>query len=183
MKSINYNYKRIAQGYKNRPFLHREVINKFIKDIGKEQFQFGMDVGCGAGLSTRALSNVCTKVIGTDISSQMIGNSEYSAWWRNEYLQEYPKPYRNEYVWKQNDVKNYGFEILNQEELKLKHTFDLNSFIEFMMIQSNVNVKIERGENEEAVRNWFKRTLSPIFDNNQTVIFKGYCWYIKKSKK
>lgn len=41
----------------------------------------------------------------------------------------------------------------------------------------------ERGENEEAVRNWFKRTLSPIFDNNQTVIFKGYCWYIKKSKK
>lgn len=35
-------------------------------------FSHGLDVGCGAGLSKKALKQVCKKVTGTDISEEMI---------------------------------------------------------------------------------------------------------------
>ncbi|MDE6687335.1 MAG: class I SAM-dependent methyltransferase, partial [Lachnospiraceae bacterium] len=40
-------------------------------NIGKN-FHNGLDVGCGAGLSTRALKLICDSVTGTDISAEMI---------------------------------------------------------------------------------------------------------------
>lgn len=37
-----------------------------------------------------------------------------------------------------------------------------------MMIQSNVNTKIENGEvSEVEARDWFKNSLSPVFENRK----------------
>lgn len=266
MKNTDFDFKRIAQGYKNRPFLHRQVIEQFQRDIGEQQFTLGLDIGCGAGLSTKALKAICANVIGTDISPEMIrvakeiceqeenitylvssaenfkisdlailhlsiedvkidiataagaiqwigkdiflsnmhqlmkengylliydfaisdmmpGNPSYTDWWHNQYLIEFPRPYRNESIWKNEDVLPHGFHIIKQIDLKLEHLFDLTSFIEFMMIQSNVNAKIETGEKKEAdVYQWFQNTLSHIFQGQtQRLIFKGYSWYLLRS--
>jgi len=264
VKNTDFDYKRIAQGYKNRPFLHRQVIERFQKDTGGQHFTLGLDIGCGAGLSTKALKVICTNVIGTDISSEMInvarevceqdknitylvsstedfkisdlsisnlpiddtkidiataagaiqwidrdiflskmhqliedngyllvydftisdkmiGNPAYTDWWHNQYLTAFPKPYRNESIWKNEDVLPHGFRMINQIDLTLEHSFHLASFIEFMMIQSNVNAKIETGEKkEEDISQWFQKTLSPIFhDQAQRLSFKGYSWYLQ----
>ena len=264
MKNTDFDFKRIAQGYKNRPFLHKQVIAQFQNDIDKQQFAFGLDIGCGSGLSTKALRSVCANVIGTDISPEMINvarevcgqdeniaflvssaedltmsdlpisnpaiknaridivtaagaiqwidkdiflsnmhqlmnedgylliydfaisdtmleNPAYTDWWHDQYLMEFPRPYRNESIWKNEDTAPYGFCMLHQLDLKMEHPFDLPSFIEFMMIQSNVNAKIENGERKEQdVYQWFQKTLSPIFhDQTQHFIFKGYSWYLK----
>lgn len=264
MKSTDFDFKRIAQGYKNRPFLHKQVIERFQNDIGGQPFALGLDIGCGAGLSTKALKIICTNVIGTDISPEMINvarevcgqdeniaylvssaedleisdlsisnlpvedikidiataagaiqwidkdtflsnmhqlmrengylliydfaisdvmleNPAYTEWWHNQYLIEFPRPYRNESIWKNEDVTPHGFRMLNQTDLKMEYRFDLASFIEFMMIQSNVNAKIETGEKkEEDVSQWFHKTLSPIFhDQSQCLVFKGYSWYLQ----
>lgn len=66
--------RRIAKGYaKDRPFLHTQVIDMVKKEcIGSRIFQNGLDVGCGAGLSTRALKALCNEVTGIDISGEMI---------------------------------------------------------------------------------------------------------------
>lgn len=48
MKSTDFDTKRIAEGYRNRPFLHREVIETFQEDIGGRHFGLGLDIGCGA---------------------------------------------------------------------------------------------------------------------------------------
>ncbi|MDE7321207.1 MAG: class I SAM-dependent methyltransferase [Lachnospiraceae bacterium] len=253
MKSTDFDYKRIAEGYKNRPFLHKQVIEKFQEDIGGQHFALGLDIGCGAGLSTKALKYICSKVIGSDISPEMIrvarevcgldenityivssaeeiaipaekvdivtaagaiqwidracflsrirqamkdngylliydfaisdemnGNPSYTDWWHNQYLEEFPRPYRDDSIWKNKDVEPYGFRMLKQTHLEMEHSFDLASFIEFMMIQSNVNARIDAGERkEEAAYQWFQETLTPIFHGeNQTLLFKGYSWYL-----
>ena len=213
----------------------------------------GLDIGCGAGLSTKALKAICTSVIGTDLSPEMIrvakevcaqdngitylvssaenlslkntkvdiataagaiqwidrdqflpnlrqlmksggylliydfaisdmmtGIPAFTDWWHGQYLARFPRPYRNESVWQDDDVRPYGFHMIAQIDLNMEHEFDLTSFIDFMMIQSNVNVQIETGKlKEETARGWFQETLSPIFqDQAQHLIFKGYSWYL-----
>lgn len=252
MTNTDFDCKRIAEGYKNRPFLHGQVIEKFRSDIGETSFALGLDIGCGAGLSTKALKSICQKVIGTDISpemirvakevcgqdkdieylvssaedlkikekidivtaagavqwidrerflfnmkriikekgylfiydfaisDEMIGNPAYTEWWYEQYLKEFPRPYRNESVWKTEDVIPYGFIMKEQAALNMEYYFDMESFIDFMMIQSNVNTKIDKeGRKEEEVQRWFKQTLSPVFQGQeQRLVFKGYSWYL-----
>lgn len=72
MNNKAFNYKRIAVGYKDRPFLHKHVMEQLQRDMSSANFHNGLDVGCGAGLSTKALKLICDKVTGTDISEEMI---------------------------------------------------------------------------------------------------------------
>lgn len=73
MDKINFDMKRIAEGYLNRPWLHKKVIERFVSDCEiTSNFHNGLDVGCGAGLSTKALRLICDQVTGTDVSEQMI---------------------------------------------------------------------------------------------------------------
>ena len=257
MKNTAFDYKRIAQGYKNRPFLHKKVIEQFQKDVTDQDFTYGLDIGCGAGLSTKALKMICKQVIGTDISPEMIAvakevcpqnngisflvskaeeipatmpkidlvtaagaiqwidtasflqamrkvmvengymliydfsisdqmlqNEAYTHWWHEEYLKEFPKPFRNESVWNPDDVSYYGFSIIDQISYDMEYEFDIESFIEFMMIQSNVNARIEgEGKHIKDVSKWFHETLKHVFVKpKETVIFKGYSWYLKKQE-
>ena len=66
----------------------------------------------------------------------------------------------------------------------MSYEFDLQSFVDFMMIQSNVNVQIANDKKaEEDVRKWMEETLQPIFaGNRKTLIFEGCSWYITHLK-
>ena len=256
MKEITFDSQRIAEGYKDRPYLHNQVIEQFQKDIPKKQFHHGLDIGCGAGLSTKALKQICDKVVGVDASSEMISvakkvyetnqgynfvvskaeeisdlkekfdivtaagmiqwvnqeafltnlnaimnddsyvliydfgisdqmkdNVAYTIWWNHSYLKEFSKPFRNERDWTNQDVKKYGFSMINQIYLEMEYEFNLESFIKFMLIQTNVNDKIEgEGRCIEEVYKWFENTLTPIFNNTrQKLVFTGYSWYLVKN--
>lgn len=257
MNNKSFDSHRIAEGYAKRPWLHKGVIDRFRKDCDlPEDYMFsnGLDVGCGAGLSTKALKTICECVTGTDIASSMVevckelygsdkGYSfytakaeetmipdkkydvvtaagmvnwvdekkfmdnlhkvtsdecyiiiydfwitdkmknvpEYTSWYQEAYLKRFPKPPRKENVWTDTDLAD-GFKMYKQINYELMHSFDLDGFIDFMMIQSNVNAKIESGEMSELqIRKWMKDTLSMIFkDKEQDLVFDGYTWYIKK---
>lgn len=259
MNNKSFDYKRIALGYaKDRPFLHSQVIELVKKDMDIQgSFANGLDVGCGAGLSSKALKMICDRVTGTDISSEMVAaasalypdppysfkrssaeeikapentfdiataagvigwveeekflpnlarimknngvliiydfwitdkmqrDADYTNWWHQSYLQEFPKPPRKENVWTQEMVEPYGFDIKKQKECFFEHEFDLESFIRFMMLQSNVNAQIEeKGKSPEAVRRWFEETLDPVFQGERKVlIFEGYYWWLQLHKK
>lgn len=253
MDNKSFDSQRIAEGYGKRPWLHKQVMEQIKKDCGIiDIFKNGLDVGCGAGLSTKALRLICEQVTGTDISPEMInvckhlykdktyhfyvakaeetilpakkydivtaagvinwvdrekflnnasqvikengimiiydfwitdcmsGNAEYTEWYQKQYLQKFPKPPRNEDIWKQENL-SHGFVMEKQINYEMEYDFELDDFIEFMMIQSNVNAKIENGQcTEENVRLWMKKTLHDIFKNRkQTLIFSGYNWYIR----
>ena len=253
MDNKAFDSQRIAEGYARRPWLHKEVIEQIKKDCDIKQLKNGLDVGCGAGLSTKALRILCEHVTGTDISSEMItvckkiykdssytfyvskaeenkiplmpydiitaagvvnwvnkdlflknaekilSNNglivvydfwitdrmdnifEYTEWFQNKYLKMFPKPNWKECVWEQNDLTE-AFKMENRITYDLKHEFSLDEFIDFMMIQSNVNEKIERGVlSVEEVRSWMISSLQPIFNGKKrTLLFEGYNWYIRK---
>lgn len=256
MNNKSFDNKRIAEGYAKRPWIHKRIITELKSDIGSE-FKNGLDVGCGAGLSTKALHMICQKVTGTDISSDMINickdiydsdaaysfyvakaeethvpeckferydivtaagvinwvdretflknvqevmtengkliiydfwitdkmqnNALYTEWHNEEYLHKFPKPSRREEGWKQKDLPSL-MHIEKQKEFDVTYTFKLDEFVDFMMIQSNVNVKIENGEiSESDARFWFQSSLERIFEDNRcTLLFHGYYWIIKK---
>ncbi len=254
MNNKSFDHKRIANGYaKDRPWLHKLVMNKIRSDCALDKpFKNGLDVGCGAGLSTKALKLICDKVTGTDISGEMIqvckslydspeftfytakaeetmlpetpydivtaagvvnwvdkdsflnnmdsvmaknalliiydfwisdkmaGNDAYTKWYHDQYLANFPKPPRKEDIWQQKDLPD-NFFIKNQVTYEMVYEFDMDSFIRFMMIQSNVNARIEGGhKTEKEIHNWMLETLRPIFSNKQrTLIFEGYNWYIE----
>lgn len=64
MDNKAFDSKRIAHGYAKRPWLHKSVIEKIKQDCSLPKdyiFKNGLDVGCGAGLSTKALRLICEK--------------------------------------------------------------------------------------------------------------------------
>ena len=63
---------RIARGYAGRPFLHRQVMEMVQADCPGISFANGLDVGCGAGLSAKALRLICRQVTGMDLSEDMV---------------------------------------------------------------------------------------------------------------
>lgn len=255
MNNRAFDHKRIAEGYAKRPWLHKSVMEQLKKDCNLNSdftFKNGLDVGCGAGLSTRALKLICDKVTGTDIAESMVevcmelhgddpaysfyvakaeetkipdekydivtaagcinwvderafmknleeildrngllviydfaitdrmlGNTDYTGWYM-EYLLKFPKPARKERKWTQDDLPE-GFIMEKQTEYDLVYSFDLEQFIDFMLIQSNVNDRIENGiTTPDKVRRWMQETLAPIFsDTDRQLVFSGYSWYIR----
>lgn len=259
MDNRSFDSKRIALGYAKRPWLHKSVIEQLLKDCNLDEaykFKNGLDVGCGAGLSTKALRIICDKVTGTDIADSMVevckelygedkaysfyvskaeetkvpddrydivtaagcinwvdekkfmanmfdvmedggllviydfgitdkmaGDDAYTTWYRDEYLKRFPKPFRKENKWTQADLPD-GFTMEKQTEYDMEYTFDLESFVDFMLIQSNVNAQIEGGNiTAEEVGEWMKTSLLPTFENDKKqLVFHGYSWYIRKTE-
>lgn len=255
MDSLSFDSGRIAEGYLKRPWLHKSVMEQVKRDCGIVQpFRNGLDVGCGAGLSTKALHLICDRVTGTDISEAMIevcrktyredgysfypakaeetalpenpydivtaagvvnwvdrdkflknmekvmepaglliiydfwitaqmkDNEKYKVWYNEKYLKRFPKPPRREAVWKQEDLTEH-FVMEKQINYDMFYDFTMAEFIDFMMIQSNVNAKIEGGGvTVDGVRAWMRESLSDIFQNQtRTLCFAGYNWYLKKT--
>ena len=69
-----FEYKRVAEGYaKNRPQYHLLVIEMLKRELKMvKKLSNGLDVGCGAGLSSSALLKICEQVTGADASQEMI---------------------------------------------------------------------------------------------------------------
>lgn len=74
------------------------------------------------------------------------------------------------------------FHMRDQIQYEMEYEFDQDAFVEFMMIQSNVNAKIEgEGRNVQAVQEWFEQSVSSFFQGEKrTLIFSGYSWYMEK---
>lgn len=257
MNNKSFDSKRIALGYAKRPWLHKSVIEQMKIDCDlDEDFKFknGLDVGCGAGLSTKALRLICDKVMGTDIADAMVevceelygddpaysfyvakaeetkipeekydfvtaagcinwvdekkfmenmsdvladngliviydfgitdrmaGNEAYTRWYQDEYLKRFPKPPRKENKWTQDDLPE-GFIMEKQTDYDMEYSFELDAFVDFMLIQSNVNAQIESGSiSAEQARDWMIQSLSPVFcDEEKQLVFYGYSWYIRR---
>lgn len=249
--------KRMAEGYaKDRPFLHAEVIKMLKEDLNiREELSNGLDVGCGGGLSTKALKMVCRQVTGTDFSEEMIsvarqmypepeytfavsaaeevqapdntydivsaagmvnwvnqsafltkmnqilkpdgilfiydfwiggrmeGCEAFADWWQQEYLKEFPRPPRKEFIWTQKQVDRFGFQTIKQYEHTMMCAMDLDAFVRFMLLQSNVKAKLEEGRTLEEVKSWFTNQAEPFFvKETRNLLFDGYNWYFRLKK-
>ena len=69
-----FNRHAVASGYaRYRPFFHPEVVERVASTLSiDDKVGRALDVGCGAGLSTIALTEIAKWVVGVDSSSSMI---------------------------------------------------------------------------------------------------------------
>ncbi len=252
MDNRSFDSGRIARGYlQDRPWLHPQVLWMVRQELGLTgKLEAGLDIGCGAGLSAKALKELCGHVTGVDISPEMIrvcrdaygegydflvskaeevclgrkfdivtaagvvnwveedafwdnlknllkengivciydfwitdemeGCPAFKIWWDQEYLPRFPKPFRKEHVWGKTGAAG-AYTVVRQRACRLTHTFDLEAFVRFMMIQSNVNGKIESGKvQENEVRQWLEESLQGIFAGQpRKLVFLGYVWIWK----
>lgn len=63
----------------NRPYFHQLAINRAAKTLGiNEIVPIALDIACGTGQSSVALSSIAEQVIGLDLSWSMLTNAEFS---------------------------------------------------------------------------------------------------------
>ncbi len=98
----------------------------------------------------------------------------------NEFIEKKPK--RKEYKWTQDDLLT-GYTMEKQTDYNMEYAFELEKFVDFLMIQSNVNAQVERGNiTADEVKTWMLESLEPIFgDKEKQLVFYGYSWYIRKN--
>ncbi|MBP3279748.1 MAG: hypothetical protein J6M44_12400, partial [Butyrivibrio sp.] len=77
-----------------------------------------------------------------------------------------------------------GFVMEKQTEYDMEYSFTLDKFVDFMLIQSNVNAQIESGRvSAYEIRKWMMESLTSVFDGRERhLVFNGYSWYIRKKK-
>jgi len=63
---------RYARG---RPDLYPPIVRRICEVTGRSRFASVLDVGCGTGLSTRAIARVADRVVGIDSSPKMLGQA------------------------------------------------------------------------------------------------------------
>ncbi len=66
-----------------RPPIHQRILELILKD--RETSAFGLDIGCGTGVSTQALSPYCAEVLGVEPSEAMLSQAQQVS--NGRYLQ------------------------------------------------------------------------------------------------
>jgi SAM-dependent methyltransferase len=82
MGQINHFGSRLAAEFyaAGRPYFQEEVIDRIARHLDlKEPLADALDVGCGTGLSTRALTRIARRVVGIDLSAEMIAQAAQRA--------------------------------------------------------------------------------------------------------
>lgn len=76
----------------------------------------------------------------------------------------------------------YGFRTVKQASFCLEHGFTKEEFVRFMMLQSDVNVRMDGKEKTRLeIEDWFTATLTPVFQKEREVgVFEGYYWLFEK---
>lgn len=74
---VNYfSFNTVAKRYaKGRPYFHPLVIESIVRFTETPRFASAIDVGCGTGQSTIALQTIADRVLGTDISQEMLNEA------------------------------------------------------------------------------------------------------------
>ena len=68
--SHQYNESIAKHYFAFRPALHEDILLRLIK--ANEHFRVGLDIGCGTGYSTVALSKYCDRIFGLDLNQSML---------------------------------------------------------------------------------------------------------------
>jgi SAM-dependent methyltransferase len=70
----------MAAGYaRSRPAVHPVMLARALSSIGRARFGVGLDVGCGSGVSTRALLSLCERAIGVEPAVAMTPHARATA--------------------------------------------------------------------------------------------------------
>lgn len=158
---VNYFEPRIAaERYaKGRPDFHSNTIERIGKFLNLEsKLDKVLDVACGTGLSTKALSEISNNIYGTDISPEMLKYAE-----RNDKIS---------YLIARAEQQPFGDNAFNLITVSSGvHWFDIDDFLQessrllksqcWLVIYDNYFISEMRGV--EEFKNWFPKVYLPKY--------------------
>jgi len=110
----------------------------------------------------------------------MVGRPAFARWYGDHYLKRYPRPPRDERPVTPEEAARGGLDFVHSEDYTLEWPFDLESYVAFMMTQSNITAAVERGLAAETVRADLLSSLKPHFSpGQQRLLFGGYICYLR----
>jgi SAM-dependent methyltransferase len=133
------------------------------------------------GEARRILGEGCFVVV-YDNGNQgsMKGNAEFSEW-HGAFLEQYPKPPRDESPITPEEARGYGFEFVSSEEYTNEVAFSVDRFVDYLFTESNVTIALASNGNESCNRAGVRASLLPFFeDQEKRLTFGGYIWYMRK---
>ena len=172
-----------------RPYFHQNTIRKVKEQLQIDQLlDKGLDVACGTGLSTKALTEIVSIVHGTDLSDEMLKNAIKDEKIIYQKAIAESQPFLNEF-----------FEIITV--CSGIHWFDIDKFLNeaYRLLKSNYwlvvydNFFISEMENTPLFNNWYQDVYQQKFPapkrNNtydwsrQNMMNKGFANYYEQNFK
>jgi ubiquinone/menaquinone biosynthesis C-methylase UbiE len=113
--------------------------------------------------------------------AEMIDHDNFSSWYENVYLKEFPAPPRNNtYTWTSENLAPKNFKLVNERKFKNTITFNKSQLILYFTTQSNVIAAVEKNlTTYEHAENWLDQELTPFFDNELSTQNINYGNWIK----
>jgi ubiquinone/menaquinone biosynthesis C-methylase UbiE len=240
----------LASGYATaRPPVHPEVLGRFrMRHQPTALFDRSLDLGCGAGLSTRALAPLTRRAIGLEPAESMLHqarragvsaslvagrgeglpfsdrsidfitaagslnytdglqasfaearrvltgrqhggmlvydfsqgrNAALEGWFANDFMKRYPKALDNARPLDPEALQREAagvFRVAWHEYFRIPLQLDLESYVNYMMTETNVADAIRRGTGSVSeIRDGIQDSLRPVFaGRKQEILFDGY---------
>lgn len=115
--------------------------------------------------------------------AEMQGQPDFTAWFTNTYLRQFPSPPRNNnYDWSNNNLQPKGFRLAFEERFKNPIEFTRDQLVLYFTTQSNVIAAVESGKMDyTTIDNWLNSQLCPYIPGGEKrlVLFGNWIRYIQ----
>ena len=111
-------------------------------------------------------------------------NAGLQTWYREDYLRKYPPPPRTWPAFTAEDSENEDFRLMGQEYYQNSINFSVETFVDYLVTQSNVIAQVEYGNEEiDEVRRWLVNSIKPLFGATREVsfLFNSPIWFLQKT--
>jgi ubiquinone/menaquinone biosynthesis C-methylase UbiE len=115
-------------------------------------------------------------------SGELEKNAGFQTWYREDYLRKYPPPPRTWPAFTAEDSENEDFRLMGQEYYQNSINFSVETFVDYLVTQSNVIAQVEYGAEEiDEVRRWLIDSIKPLFGETReaSFLFNSPIWYLQ----
>lgn len=118
--------------------------------------------------------------------SEMMGHDNFSGWFQNSYLRNFPSPPRNNnYAWTNENLNPKNFNFIAEETFKNAVSLTKRQLILYFTTQSNIIAAVENNKTTyEEVESWLDQELASFFENGdttQTINYGNWIKYIQRA--
>ncbi len=101
--------------------------------------------------------------------------------WLGGYYEAHPAPPRDRAPFTDEDAQKVGFNFLERATYENTWSFALDSFVTYLLSQSNAAAVIECGQTAaEALTLRLNEQLEPFFSGDETFSFAGFVWILRR---
>jgi SAM-dependent methyltransferase len=128
--------------------------------------------------AARVLSKAGTLVIYDFSSGRRFRNGSELNEWFAEFEQRYPHGSGYALDVRAIDYAQFGLSLIAFQEFEIALPLTAQSYLEYVLTETNVESAIQRGLSEQEIRTWCSDGIKALFgDSTREVLFDGYVAY------